>query len=331
MHNFKDEIGVIVIGRNEGDRLKRCLQSILGQVECIVYVDSGSSDDSVEYAESINIDIVRLDMQIPFSAGRARNEGFHRLSGKYKKVKYFQFVDGDCEMREGWLSFASAYLENNATCAVVAGRRQERFPDASVYNLLCDIEWNTPIGEAEACGGDFLIRKEAFLQVNGFNPTVIAGEEPEMCYRLRMNKWLIFRLDHPMTLHDAAITSFLQWWKRAVRSGHAYAHEYALHAQDGQGFCFKESAKSWFWALIFPMAVVIFVLTFHEVFLWLYLVYLIQFAKISLYSYRRFGNVKHSLLYGLFTVIAKWPQLTGQLIFFKRKLFRSGYSIIEYN
>jgi glycosyltransferase involved in cell wall biosynthesis len=329
--NSTNEIGVVVIGRNEGERLKRCLQSVISQVECIVYVDSGSSDGSVEYAESLKVDVVRLDMKIPFSAGRARNEGFQRLSENNKTVKYFQFIDGDCDMCGGWLSFASVYLENNKYCAVVAGRRCEKFPKSTVYNLLCDIEWNTPVGETESCGGDFMIRKEAFRQVNGFNPAVIAGEEPEMCYRLRKKNWLIVRLNHSMTLHDAAITRFSQWWTRAVRSGHAYAHEYALHAHDGQGYCFKESAKSWFWALVFPMAVFVLGLTFHVIFFWLYMAYFIQFAKISLNTFRRLGNVKHSMVYSIFTVIAKWPQFIGQLIFLKRKMSQSGFSIIEYN
>ena len=160
MANLLNEIGVVVIGRNEGKRLKGCLQSVLRQVDNrVVYVDSGSTDASVEYAESVHVDVVQLDMKIPFSAGRARNAGFRLLNEKYKKLKWIQFLDGDCELLEGWLSFALAYLEVNKTYAIVAGRRFEKFPEASVYNLLCDLEWNTPVGETESCGGDFMIRK----------------------------------------------------------------------------------------------------------------------------------------------------------------------------
>ncbi|MCD4664943.1 MAG: glycosyltransferase [Bacteroidales bacterium] len=324
-------VGAVVIGRNEGERLERCLHGILKQIDKIVYVDSGSVDNSVAFAESSGVEVVQLDTTIPFSAGRARNDGFRCLVKKHEQLQYVQFVDGDCKLCEGWLDIGVKFLEKNSSCAVVAGRRNEKFPEESVYNLLCDIEWNTPIGDAEACGGDFMIRKEAFLQVNGFNPTVVAGEEPDMCYRLRKKNWSIFRLDQPMTLHDAAITRFSQWWKRAVRSGHAYAQGYALHAQDGQRYCFKDSVKIWFWATIFPASVLILTLSVNSVFLLFITAYLVQFVKIALRMYKRLGNAKYSIIYSIFTIIGRWPQLIGQLLFVKRKLMRENISIIEYN
>ena len=41
------DLGAVVIGRNEGARLERCLDSLQGTVACIVYADSGSEDGSV--------------------------------------------------------------------------------------------------------------------------------------------------------------------------------------------------------------------------------------------------------------------------------------------
>jgi GT2 family glycosyltransferase len=330
MHS-SNNIGVVVIGRNEGERLKRCLISVLNQIDRIVYVDSGSSDDSVQYANSLGVEVVKLDMTIPFSAGRARNEGFNHLAKKLHQLKYIQFIDGDCELQDGWLAFGVQFLEENSKCAVVAGRRKERFPEQSTYNLLCDIEWNTPIGEVKACGGDLLIRRSAFEEVEGFNPTVIAGEEPDLCYRLRKKNWSIFRLDHPMTLHDAAITRFSQWWKRCVRSGHAYAQGYALHANDGLGYCSKESLKIWFWALIFPVFILLLTSSVNIVFLLLFSMYLVQFVKISLQMDKHLGNMAQSVKYSIFIIIGRFPQLIGQLIFIKRKLSSDKFSIIEYN
>ena len=331
MKNLCDDIGVVVIGRNEGERLKRCLQSVLSQSAKIVYVDSGSFDDSVEYAESIGVNVIQLDMSIPFSAGRARNEGFWRLVDNHQGLKYVQFIDGDCELCVGWLTFAVEYLEKNSSCAVVAGRRKERFPEKSIYNRLCDIEWNTPIGEAKACGGDFMIRKEAFQQVDGFNPVVISGEEPEICYRLRKKSWSIFRLEHPMTLHDAAITRFSQWWKRCLRTGHGTPQIFLLHVRDGQRFRFNKLVRIWFWAFIFPVFVLIMALSVNIAFLLLTTSYLVQFVRIALHVYKRLGNAKHSLICSFFTVIGKWPQFIGQLLFLKRKLLRKRYVLIEYN
>jgi GT2 family glycosyltransferase len=328
---LKTLVGAVVIGRNEGERLKRCLQSIVPLVDRIVYVDSGSTDGSVEYARSINVDVVGLDMSMPFSAGRARNEGFFYLQEEHPDLKYVHFIDGDCELDREWLAFAFAFLEKKKDCAVAAGRRKEKYPQATVYNLLCDIEWNTPIGEAASCGGDFLIRCEAFVQVNGFNPIVVAGEEPDLCYRLRHKGWSIYRLDMDMTLHDAAITKFSQWWKRAVRSGHAYAQGYMLHRKDGLGYYRKPCLQIWLWALFFPVAVVTATLLVSPLFFLFFLAYLAQFVKITLYIHNRLKNLQQSIVYGFFTVIAKFPQLMGQLIFLKRKILKSGYSILEYN
>lgn len=331
MKNLCDEVGVVVIGRNEGLRLQKCITSILNQNYNLVYVDSGSSDSSAEYVESLGVDVLRLDTNTPFSAARARNEGFHLLNNKINGLKYIQFIDGDCECCEGWLSYASTCLKNNTSYALVSGRRKEKFPEKSIYNLLCDIEWNTPIGEAKACGGDFMIRKTAFVQVGGFNNNVVSGEEPEMCYRLRNNNWSIFRLDHPMTMHDAAITHFSQWWKRCLRAGHAYAQGLWLHLYDGKGYCVKESARIWFWAFIFPSSVSILTILVNPLFTFLFTAYPIQFARIALRSYLVYKKMKFSLIYSFFVIIGKWPEFVGQLLFYKKKLLKRKHTIIEYN
>jgi glycosyltransferase involved in cell wall biosynthesis len=54
-------VGVVVIGRNEGERLKRCLISATTQSTRVVYVDSGSSDNSPAIARDLGADVVDLD------------------------------------------------------------------------------------------------------------------------------------------------------------------------------------------------------------------------------------------------------------------------------
>src|SRR4051812_21398157 len=178
-------IGAVVIGRNEGERLRRCLESVVGRVRQVVYVDSGSSDGSIALAVALGVEVLRLDLRQPFTAARARNAGFARLGDCGQELRYVQFVDGDCEVVGGWFEKARAFLEDHPEVAVVCGRRRERHPEHSVYNMLCDIEWDTPVGEAKACGGDALMRCDAFRQVNGYRPDLIAGEEPDLCVRLR--------------------------------------------------------------------------------------------------------------------------------------------------
>ncbi|WP_208597684.1 glycosyltransferase family 2 protein [Desulfogranum mediterraneum] len=326
----QDLVGVVIIARNEGERLKRCLASVLDQADKIVYVDSGSSDGSVAYAQSLNIDTLLLDMSTPFSAARARNEGYRRLMKQHPDIHYVQFIDGDCELIPGWLDAAEKHLSTHPSCAIVAGRRKERFPEATLYNFFCDLEWNTPVGEARSCGGDFMVRQSAFNDVNGFNPVVIAGEEPELCFRLRKKGWIIYRLDQLMTVHDAAITHFSQWWKRSMRGGHAYAQGFSLHGQDKERYCLRESSRIWFWAVILPILISLLALSLHPALISLALIYPIQILRMALASDSRILDRRRSLIYAFFIMLGKWPEMVGQLLFIKRKLLMSRLSIIEY-
>ncbi len=226
-----NSVGVVVIGRNEGNRLKQCLLSVIGKGRTVVYVDSGSTDGSVELALSLGVNVVELDLSIPFTAARARNAGFEYLLQMEHIVDFVQFVDGDCLVVNGWFEQAIETLSAKPEVVVVCGRRREEFPTNSVYNRLCDIEWDTPVGEAKACGGDAMMRVSALKQVEGFNPTLIAGEEPELCVRLRQSGGQIIRINAEMTLHDAQIMHLRQWLKRSVRNGHAYAEGAWLHGR----------------------------------------------------------------------------------------------------
>lgn len=214
------KLGVIVIGRNEGDRLARCLGSLQLSGLPIVYVDSGSTDASVDLARSHGVEVVELDPSRPFSAARARNEGCARCLEHHPDLAAVMFVDGDCEVVAGWLDRAAAELADRPELAVVCGRRRELHPERSVYNRLADQEWATPVGLAASCGGDALVRVADFTAVGGFDPTARAGEEPEFCQRLRQRGRLIARIDAEMTRHDLNMTRFAEWWRRQFRVGY---------------------------------------------------------------------------------------------------------------
>ncbi len=214
-----EQIGVVVIGRNEGDRLTRCLSSTLGSGP-VVYVDSGSTDGSVENARSAGAVVLQLDRSVAFTAARARNAGFRRLLEGAPAVRFVQFVDGDCEIDAGWPAQGRATLENDPSIAIVCGGLRERSPEASIYNRLGDMEWRKPLGDVEHCGGVFMIRAEVFERVGGFDATIAAGEEPELCCRVRQAGFRVVRLDRPMATHDLNMTRFSQWWRRSFRGGY---------------------------------------------------------------------------------------------------------------
>lgn len=234
--------GVVVIGRNEGQRLIDCLNSI--DAAPLVYVDSGSTDQSFESAKSLGAIPIALDLAIPFTAARARNAGFQYLLTHYPDLEYVFFVDGDCRVASDWMTVAGVHMETDSTLGVVCGRRKELHPERSIYNAFCDIEWDTPVGPASACGGDALYRVSALQKVGGFDPKFIAGEEPELCFRIRQEGYRIERLDADMTYHDAAMTKFSQWWKRSERSGHAYYLGWAKHGRANQEHFYQRELKS---------------------------------------------------------------------------------------
>jgi GT2 family glycosyltransferase len=327
---YLQQVGLVAIGRNEGQRLHQCLHSVVGKVAHVVYVDSGSTDGSVEMARSLSVDIVELDLSIPFTAARARNAGFTHLLQVNPQIEFVQFVDGDCEVVEGWLERAQQELESQPKVAVVCGRRRERFPNQSIYNRLCDMEWDTPVGEAKACGGDSMMRVGAFQQVDGFNSTLIAGEEPELCVRLRQHGWKIMRLDAEMTLHDAQMTHFSQWWKRSVRAGHAYTEGAWLHGHEPERHWVKESRSIWFWGFGIPVLAFGLAWPTHGLSLLLLAAYPLLASRIFLNLRRQNIDQKDAAFYALSCVVGKFAQLGGAIRFLQSWLLGTKQVLVEY-
>lgn len=323
-------VAAVVIGRNEGERLRVCLASVLGRIGRVVYVDSGSTDGSVELARSMGAEVVELDMSMPFSAARARNAGFERLMREGEPPEFVQFVDGDCELIEGWLEAAEATLRERPRVAAVCGRLRERHPEASIYNRLCQIEFNRSPGTIAACGGIFMGRASAIAAVGGFDPTVVAGEEPEMCLRLRRMGHEIVRLGVDMAWHDSAMTRFGQWWKRSVRSGHAYAQGMAKHGRGPERFCVRESRGIWVWAAVIPLMAVGLAWSTWGLSLLALGLYPLQAVRIALARREPGDGPGDRWLYGAACVLMKWPQAVGQVTFWTRQALGKAPRIIEH-
>lgn len=324
------DIGVVAIGRNEGERLRRCLESVAGRVAVVVYVDSGSTDGSADMARSRGVEVVALDLSVPFTAARARNAGFERLLQLRPDVELVQFVDGDCEVVAGWLERAAAEIKARPELTVVCGRRRERFPEASVYNRLCDMEWDTPIGEAEACGGDALMRVAALKQAGGYRDSLIAGEEPELCVRLRGNGGKVARLDAEMTLHDAAMTQFTQWWKRNVRAGHAFAEVSWLHRSHPLCIWKRETRSNWLWGLLVPAVALLAAYWTYGLSLLLFLAYPSLGYRIARFRRRCGDTPAAARMYAVFCVLGKFAQVVGQIRYHTNRLMARRSALIEY-
>lgn len=327
-------VGVVIIGRNEGERLRRCVDSVfgsLGPTARVVYVDSGSTDGSTEMAAARGCDVVRLPSGQPFTAGTARNAGADRLAQLDAAKKYLLFIDGDCELYSGFPAAAVAQLESDPRCAVAFGRRRERDRNRNIYHRLADMEWNVPPGPADACGGDAMMRAAAFHAVGGFDPKVIAGEEPELCVRLRAAGHSIECLPVDMTLHDVAMSRFGQWWIRSVRAGYAFANGALLHGRGPQRHWLRQAVRTWVWAALLPILVVGLCVGFRSAVPLLGLfVYLMPLVR-SFRSRRSLGDTAaDAWLYAAFCLIGKFAELRGHLKLIVVRLSRRDARIIEY-
>lgn len=316
-------VATILIGRNEGERLLACLASIPKGLGEVIYVDSGSTDGSTAAAKAAGAQVVELDPSVPFTAARARNAGVAALTNEYT---FLQFVDGDCALDPGWIPTAVSFLKDHPDVAVVCGRRRERFPDSSVYNRMCDEEWNTAIGQAKSCGGDSMMRSDAFEAVGGFNSKLIAGEEPELCVRLRAKGWKIWRIDAEMTLHDAAMTRFSQYWKRSRRGGHAYAEGAGLHGAPPEMHGVAGTRRALIWGLGVPTVSLSATLLFGPWGLALLLLYPVQIARIGLRDGGSWFTWSRAALYS----IARFAESWGVLEYYLKKRRGTGGRLIEY-
>jgi GT2 family glycosyltransferase len=304
--------------------------SDLQRVTAVVYVDSGSTDDSLSAAAGLGADCVELDMSIPFTAARARNAGFERLLQRRAGIRFVQFVDGDCELVDGWLEVGARSLDRNPQDAAVCGRLTERFPEASLYNKLCDMGWNGPIGEIEACGGNAMHRAEAFREVGGFSPGLIAGEEGDLCLRLRRADWKIRRVDAEMVLHDSNMMRFSQWWTRSVRVGFGYAE--GAHRLGGgpERYKVRETRRIWFWGLALPAVALGAMVPTFGLSLGLLGAYPVSMARLYTRTRKKGYGRGDAMSQSVFTTLGKLPELQGAVQFHLKRLTGRRQGLIEY-
>lgn len=316
-------VGIVAIGRNEGERLKACLAS-LPEVP-VVYVDSGSTDGSVAVAQSYGADVVELSTDTPFTAARARREGYEHLKQAHDP-EFVQFIDGDCLMVEGWLGFALEAMQADGQIGIVTGWRRELHPEASIYNDLCQHEWNRPAGEILTCGGDMLVRRQVIEEAGPFDDTVIAAEDDEFCVRVRKSGWNIQRIPKEMTRHDADMHGFGQWWQRAVRSGHGFAQVGYMHPP----YFAREQKRVAIYGIAIPAFILIGLIAAPFVAILGLFAYLYNYIRTAsglrgegLSPYRAYRQA-------VLITLSKLPNAVGLIEFHRRRIFGRKMQIIEY-
>lgn len=308
------QISVVVIGRNEGERLSRCLRSLGsadwgGLAHEVIYVDSSSTDGSPVLAEAMGARVFGIGHARPCAAV-GRNIGWRAARGRY-----ILFLDGDTVLHSQFIRRALQVLEDKSVVAVW-GHRRELNPGQSVYTRVLDLDWVCATGRVAYFGGDVLVRRQALADVGGFGDAQVAGEEHELCRRLRERGWQIEHIDAPMTGHDLAITTFAAYWKRAERAGLAYAQVAARFAGTSDPLWSAEVRRNRIHGgLLLALPLLLLVAALLQPLLALGLVAAV--ATLVLRSARRGqwkcpGNFRLALLYALHSHVRRVPILFGQ-------------------
>lgn len=323
-------VGVVVIGRNEGERLSRCLATVSARGAKVLYVDSGSSDGSPDLARRAGAEVLELKSGGRMSAARARNEGFDKLVAANPRMEFVQFVDGDCEIADGWLEAGMAAMDADPKAAVVCGRLRELYPQASPYNQLADLEWDGPTGVIKSCGGIFLVRVDAYRWAGGFDAEVLAAEDDEFCLRIRRDGGQILRLPAAMGRHDMAMTRFSAWWRRSIRTGQAYAQGYSLHGRGPDRHFAREIRGVVVWGMMLPTVALAPAWPTSGLSLLLLLGYIALYLKVKRYGLSRGWSASNSRLFAGSVVVAKFPLAWGVLQYAASRLFHREVKLIEH-
>jgi glycosyltransferase involved in cell wall biosynthesis len=328
-------ISVVVIGRNEGQRLARCLESVRsmpGFVENnteLIYVDSASKDGSPELAVRYGARVIILDAPRT-TAALGRNAGWRAARGEY-----ILFLDGDTILHPGFVQAALEPMLHDASIVAVWGHRREIHPEASLYNRILDLDWVYAPGIAEFCGGDVLMRRHALEEAGGYDSELIAGEEPELCHRMRARGYRILHIDHPMTGHDLQITRWGQYWKHAARAGHAFAEISRRFRNSEDKFWDAERKRNlvrggfWMGSLAVAVALSIWRLSILPFAIWLAM--LLALSLRSAWRSRwKSQNIPTLLLYGIHSHLQQVPICVGQLGYALDQKRGNQRALIEY-
>jgi cellulose synthase/poly-beta-1,6-N-acetylglucosamine synthase-like glycosyltransferase len=329
-------VAVVLIGRNEGERLRACLESVLAmeypqELAEAIYVDSASTDGSVALAKSMGVKTIVLDG--PTTAARGRNAGWTATD-----AEFVLFLDGDTVLAQGFVASAIGHFNDSIYTDRIAGvygnRRESRTAD-SIYNAIFDLDWNAEPGFARFFGGDALVRRDALVEAGGYNPTLIAGEEPDLCRRLRGLGYRILHVNEPMTEHDLAMYTVKQYWRRSVRTGYAYAEISAMYAKTDDPLWLAESrsnvTRGVFWTAGPVLAVLLSLGTGSAIPVAMFV--LAGLALMARTAWKARGRVRPLKLLAAYSVhshLQQVPIFVGQLRFWRARRRGRGEAIIEY-
>jgi len=195
-------ISFIVIGRNEGWKLKNTFESIFNAVSIckiesfeIIYVDSNSTDESIPNAlEYGTISVIRLSKY--YNPAIARNVGALNSKGDI-----LIFLDGDMELNPSFLDLA--IIDNKLVKPLVGGVVVDRIirKDGTLIN---EVEYHKKefAYYKLITGGAFLIEKELWELIGGMDNRFVKSADPELGLRLAKKGFLLYCIPHTFVFHN---------------------------------------------------------------------------------------------------------------------------------
>jgi hypothetical protein len=130
-----------------------------------------------------------------------------------------------------------------------------------------------------------------------------------------------------MTLHDAAMYRFSQWWRRMIRGGYGFAQGVELHGAPPELHWVREYRRAWFWGLWVPIAILALALVVGWWTLIAVIVYPLQVIRLGLRGTR---SPRENWWRGGALVLSKFPEMFGQLNFKLDKIRGVQAQLIEY-
>jgi GT2 family glycosyltransferase len=303
------KVGIVVIGRNEGERLRHCLLTLVNTHHVLLYIDSASDDGSLEMARQMKVNAFSISSP-HLSAALARNEGAKHLFKLAPDLCYIQFVDGDTILSSEWLQKGEQILDEKSDVAVTCGDLNEKDENFSFYKIISGIEWKQQRGEVACCGGNCMVRASVFFQLGGFNISIPAGEDSEFCYRVRKQGWKVFHSADKMGEHESSVNSFWDYWKRCKRTGYAYQQISLMYKNSSEKLFIKDNLSNWIYGGIIPIGILVLIPFTHAWSLWVLCIYPLLAVKIFIQEKKKL-TAKQAFVYSLGCIVSKFPGFIG--------------------
>jgi len=313
----------VVIGKNEGERLRRGLAFATRTFALTVYADSNSTDGSREAAQALGATVLHFK-EPPFTPSRGRQEGLEGVVRLRPDLPFVHFVDGDCLLQPGWVEEAVRYLDEHPDVGAVFGRRREERVRESFYSRLMDVDWDHPPGVVANFGGDALVRTHAIVEAGGWSAETINAEDIDVSFRMRQNGWKIVRLGSEMTSHDARMTRFGEYFRRSLRAGYGYL-EVGFRYRKGPGkLLLKRARSSAIYVLVLPLIAVVLGFVYGPLALLVLLPYARVVFTMTRWARQRGAALPTALAYAVLNLVCKAASFWGSVRYLLDRLQRRG-------